>query len=225
MVNITFKENDPVAELKMADAYMRWALEAAEEVVGKDGLAVVLRDAKLDHLIDNYPPENLDPPGSGLTFGDYSRLNAELLTFFGRAGKSMVLRIGRISSRKAIEHQSGTFNLATVLAARMLPSGTQIKMGLSAMMTGFKTINEKFGQEFKGNIEDGGDHFNFIIETDFVTAGLQSDAPIGWLIEGLIEEAGMQVFKKFFDVTQVECRSMGAPASVWHVPKKPSEKA
>ena len=69
-------------------------------------------------------------------------------------------------------------------------------------------------------IENGGDHWIFSIETDSVSAGLQSDAPVGWLIKGLIEESAEQIFKKKFDVEQVACR---APASVWHVPKKPTK--
>lgn len=224
MVTITFKtEHDPVADLKMNDAYMRWALEAAEEIIGKDGLAVVLRSGGLEKLVDNYPPDNLEPPGVGLRFGDYAKLNAALLNFYGRPGKSIVLRIGRLSARKGIEHQSGVFNLATILAAKLLPSATQIKMALSAMLSGFKVLNEKFGQEYKGTIEDADDHYKFIIESDALSAGLRADAPIGWLMEGLIEESGRQIFGKFFDVTQEACRSMGAPASVWQVPKQPSE--
>jgi predicted hydrocarbon binding protein len=223
MVRITERPGDSVAAVPLNDAYMRWALEAAEEVVGKDGLAVVLRQAGLERFIDNYPPDNLEPPGSGLTFGDYAKLNAGLLSFYGRPGKGMVMRIGRISARKSIEHQSGIFNLGTVLAAKLLPSSTQIKMALSAMLAGFKVMADKFGGKFEGSIEDGGDYWVYSLTTDPVSAGLSADGPIGWLIEGSIEEAGRQVFGKFYDVQQVACRSMGAPASVWHVPKQPSE--
>ncbi|HEX2621102.1 MAG TPA: 4-vinyl reductase [Phototrophicaceae bacterium] len=223
MVHITDRPGDPVAAFKMNDAYMRWALEAAEEVVGKDGLAVVLRQSGLERFVDNYPPDNLEPPGIGITFGDYANLNAGLLTFYGRPGKGMVMRIGRISSRKAIEHQSNIFNLSTVRAASLLPAATQVKLTLSAMLAGFKILYEKFGQEFKGEITDGGDYYIYSVETDPISAGKSADGPIGWLIEGTIEEAGRQIFGKFFDVTQVACRSMGAPASVWHVNKQPTE--
>lgn len=222
-IKITFRDDDPVARLRINDAYMRWALEAAEDVVGHDGLKVVLRDAGLEYLIDNYPPDNLEPPGVGISYGDYAKLNAGLLNFYGRPGKGMVTRIGRESAKRGIEHQSGVFNLAAVLAAKLLPPATQIKMGLSAILSGWKVLNEKFGQEFKGTIEDAGDHYKFILETDPVSAGLVSDHPIGWLIEGTIEEAARQTFGRFFDVTQEACRSMGAPASIWRVPKQPSE--
>lgn len=223
MVTIKERPGDPVAQMPLNDAYMRWALEAAEEVVGKDGLAVVLRQSGLERFVDHYPPDELDPPGHGITFGDYARLNGGLLSFYGRPGKGMVMRIGRISARKGIEHQSNVFNLGTVLAAKLLPSSTQIKMALSAMIAGFVVMGEKFGAKFEGTIEDGGDYWIYSLVTDPVSAGLSSDGPIGWLIEGSIEEAGRQIFGKFFDVTQVACRSMGAPASVWHVPKQASQ--
>ena len=40
-------EADPVAALYMVEAYMRWALLAAEEVAGANGLAIVLRQSGL----------------------------------------------------------------------------------------------------------------------------------------------------------------------------------
>lgn len=223
MVQISLKTTpDPVADLKVVDAYMRWALEAAEEVVGKDGLAVVLRDAHLERLINNYPPDVLEASGS-INYGDYAALSSGILNFFGRPGKSMVMRMGRIAARKGIEHQSGTFSLGAVLAAKLLPYSIQVKMGLSAMMSGLRTLNEKSGQEFIGTIEDRGDRYAFIMETCPVCAGKQSDSHICWLWEATIEEACRQVFGKFFDVVEVECRAKGAPACVFEVPKQPSE--
>ena len=48
-------EHDPVAGLYIVDAYLRWALPAAAEIVGKKGLVVILREAGRGRLIDNYP--------------------------------------------------------------------------------------------------------------------------------------------------------------------------
>ncbi len=110
-----------------------------------------------------------------------------------------------------------------MIAAKLLPSGMQIKMGLSAMMAGLRTMNEKVGQDFKGTIEDRGDKFVFIMETCPVCAGKHSESHICWLWEATIEEACRQVFGKFFDVVEVECRAKGAPACVFEVPKHPSE--
>ena len=56
--------HDPVADLPIVDAYMRWALLAAEEVVGKQGMSAILRQISLAHLIDSYPPEVLQVSGN-----------------------------------------------------------------------------------------------------------------------------------------------------------------
>lgn len=217
-------EPDPITNMLIVDAYMRWALEAAEEVVGKQGLAIVLREAGLERFIDNYPSNNLEISGT-VTFGDYTNLSSGLLNFYKRPGKGMVIRVGRVAAKKGIEHQSGVFNLATIMAAKLLPSGTQIKMGLSAMIAGFRTIYAKAGQEFKGRLEDRGDRWAFIVETCPVCAGKQSDSHICWLFEASVEESARQVFGKFFDVVEVECRAKGASACVFEVSKKPSDEA
>lgn len=218
MATISDRPNDPIADYKLVDAYMRWALEATEEVAGVEGLKIVLRDANLEKYIDNYPKDKPQVV-SGVTFSDYASLNAGLLTFYGRAGRGIVKRVGRVSARKGYEHQSSTFNIATVLAAKALPPSTQIKMGITAMMSGFKIMGESAGHEFKGTITDEGDHYNFILETDPLTAGKQSDSMMGWLMEGSLEEAMRIAFGRECDVVQTACRSMGEPASIWLVPK------
>ncbi|MGD9101719.1 MAG: 4-vinyl reductase, partial [Anaerolineae bacterium] len=93
-------EHDSVADMGMPNSYVRWALEAIEEVAGKNGLAVILREAGLEALKDNFPPDTDD--FGGLTMGQYSDLNAAVLNFFGRAARSMTMRVGRVSTRQAI---------------------------------------------------------------------------------------------------------------------------
>ena len=39
-------EHDPVTDLTLVDIYMRWALQAAEEVVGKQGLSSEVADGQ-----------------------------------------------------------------------------------------------------------------------------------------------------------------------------------
>ena len=56
-------EDDPVCMMHITDAYFRWALMAAEEVAGKRGLEIVLREADLSHLIGQYPEEKLAVSG------------------------------------------------------------------------------------------------------------------------------------------------------------------
>jgi predicted hydrocarbon binding protein len=217
-MDITSKaEHDPVADLHQVDAYMRWALLAAEEVVGKQGLAVVLRDAGLERFIDNYPPEELKASGN-ITFGDYAALNAGLFSFFGRAGKSMVMRIGRLSAKHAIEQQAALFGIAAAVASKVLPIPTQLKMGLERMQDGFRKI-----MDIRLRIEDRGDKLAYITEDCPMCAGKQAGEPMCWLWVGTLQEAARWQTGKEFEVVEVECRAMGAPACVWEISKTPKE--
>ena len=224
-MNITDKpEHDPVSDLLLTDAYMRWALMSAEEVVGKNGLAVVLRQIGLERLIGNYPPNQLKST-VGLTFGHYTALNAGLLEFFGRAARSMALRIGRQSSRYAIEYQGALFGTAALLASKILPLGTQVKMGLSATQLGLRRLSQAAGQDHRFALEDRGDRWAYIDYDDALSAGKLADAPMGYVQTGALQEALHWQTGKEFAVEQVACRAMGAPASVWEVSKAPAPPA
>lgn len=215
-------DHDPVADLPMVDAYMRWALLSAEEVIGKNGMTVVLREAKLDRLINNYPPDELKVT-LGLSFGDYAALNAGLLTFFGRAGRSMGLRIGRQTARYAIEIQGPLFGTAALLGAKVLPMASQLKMGLTAMQVGMRKLAQSVGSDRHMELEDRGDCFAYVDYHCPFSAGKLSDEVLGWIQTGAISEALRWQTGKEFEVEQSACRSMGAPASIWLVKKTPKQ--
>jgi predicted hydrocarbon binding protein len=225
MVTITDKaEHDAVADMLMVDAYMRWTLEAAKKIIGEDALNLVLHEAKLERFIDNPPSGEMI--ATNVTFGEYSSFNAALLNQFQLYGKKVAKDVGRENAQMAMAFQRSLFNMATLSAAKLLPSAIQLKMGLAAMMAGFRTLyKEKAGETFKGRIEDRGQHFAYIAEDCPFCAGKQSGSCIGWMWEAVIEEAGRQAWGKFFDVVETECRAKGDPAGVWLVPKTPGDES
>lgn len=213
---------DPCAGLHLPDAYMRWALLAAEEVVGAAGMKAVLREAGLERFLEGYPPEEFTY-ASQVTRGDYARLNASLFNFFGRAGKSMVLRIGRTSARYGIQKQGALFNVAAILAAKVLPYSTQIKMLMENIHGGFNKLSESIGESHHSHVEDGGDHWLFVSEDCSVCAGQEADAVMCWMWVGTLEESIRWFTGKEPVVVETACRSQGAPACTWKVSKKPKE--
>ena len=215
-------EHDPVSDLRLTDAYMCWALMSAEEVVGKNGLAVVLRQIGLERLIGNRPPNQLKST-AGLTFGDYATINAGLLEFFGRAARSTALRIGRQSSRYAIEYQGALFGTAALIASKLLPSATQVKMGLTAAQLGLRRLSQAAGQDHRFALEDRCNRWAYVDYDDALSAGKLSDEPRGWAQTGALQETLLWQTGKEFAVQQVACRSMGHPASIWEVSKTPSQ--
>ena len=215
-------QHDPVSDLPLVEAYMRWALMAAEEVVGKQGLGIILRENNLERFVDNYPPENLKLT-QVVSSGDYANLCAGVMKFYGRAGKSVVIRIGRLSAKYAIEKQGVIFNIAARTAIKLMPLSSQIKTGLENMQDGYRKIYKDGGSEIHLRIEDRGDKWAYIAENCPLCTGKESDSPICWSFIGTLKESTMWLTSKELEIEEVECRAMGVPACVWEISKTARE--
>lgn len=225
MLEITNKpEPDPVASLHILDAYMRWALLAAEEIVGAPNMHIILRRARLERLVDNYPPNRLEVSGD-FTFGDYANFCAALLDFFGRAGEEMVGHIGGTSARKAISQQFELYNISGLIGSQTLPVADQLQLGMEAILAGFQQLAAGAGEEWRGHIEDRGVTLAFVVETCPLCAGKRANGCIGALFTGMLRESAKWLLNQQFAVKETACRAKGDPAGVWEVNKTPLEKS
>ena len=205
-MQIKDKPSDPVAELHMVDAYMRWALMAVEEVVGKPGLKVVLRENDLERFSEDFPAEKLGVSGD-ITCQDYANL----------------YRIGRLSTRYAIEKQGKLYNVATRAAVRVMPLEQQISTGLDNLINGFVKLWQEHSENAIVEKEDRGETFAYINATCPNCAGKQADEPICHQSTGMLLETFEWLTGKKIGVEQVACRAMGAEACVWEIDKTASE--
>ena len=73
----------PKSEYYYANKIALIAMKALEEVMGKNGMNAILNLAHLPHLIDHYPPDNLE---RGFNFSDFSALNLALEEMYGPRG-------------------------------------------------------------------------------------------------------------------------------------------
>jgi predicted hydrocarbon binding protein len=152
----------------------------------------------------------------------YASLSAGLYNFFGRAARSMVLRIGRISTQHGIKEQSAAFNIATLLATKVLPAPARIRLTMENMQRGYRKYSQEVGQDQLLSLEDRGDTLAYVAETCPVCAGKQADGPMCALFDGVLTEAVHWITGRDFAVREVECRAMGAKACVWEIAKSPS---
>lgn len=195
---------------------VRIYLETLEEVMGRNGLSAVLNLAKLPHLIDNYPPNNLD---KAFPFEDFAAINQALEDMYGpRGGRGLALRASRASFDKGLKEFGAVAGVADA-AFRLLPLKVKMGMGLKAMADVFNRFSDQVTR-----VEDRGDHFAYIIEVCPVCYGRHSDKPVcyaalGLLIEGLRWVSG----GKEFDVEEVKCIAAGDPVCEFIIPKKPKE--
>ncbi|MBN1537326.1 MAG: 4-vinyl reductase [Anaerolineales bacterium] len=83
-----------------ANRVIRLYLLAIEEVIGKKGLNATLNLANLSHLVDNYPPENMEKQ---FDFADFSTINMALEEIYGdKGGRLLSTRAGKVYFESAL---------------------------------------------------------------------------------------------------------------------------
>lgn len=189
-------------------------LQAMEEVMGKNGLNAILNMAHLKHLIDNYPPDNLERE---FDFADYSSLNGALEEMYGaRGGRGLAQRAGRASFAQGLRN-FGALAGAGDLAFKVLPLGAKLKLGIPAMAKVFSSVSDQ-----KSTVEEADGEYLYKMQPCPVCFGRKSDKPmcysgVGLLQEGLKWVSGGHEFK----VYETKCIAAGDEACVLVIPKEP----
>ena len=211
---------DPMLELPITDAHIRWALEAVEEVSGEKGMAVILRQAGLEQLIGNYPPNQL--VFAGYTFEEYAALNRAILDFYGRAAGSFARRIGRLSTKNMVAEQDDLLGLQR-LALKAMSTELRVKLALYSSARLFINLYKKEGDiEVTHTVEDHGSHFTYSLRECPCCAGTSADRPICSMWLGVLYEGGVYVTDgKVFEYQEIACRAMGAEFCTFKVGKVP----
>lgn len=210
---------DPVAEIKLPNGYMRWAIEAAAETVGADGMRAVLEQAGLGRLVSSPPPEDMEL--GSITFADFASFGVAMLQLHDRAGRGLMNRLGRYMAKKTLEEMPGFFELAGG-ALKVLPTNKQLAVALQQMKNGFVKIYDPAGIRLHLEIEEENGKFVYSSAECPSCAGKQTDEPICHLWVGVIEEGAAWVSGgKKFNVRQASARSMGAPVCAWEIDVTP----
>jgi predicted hydrocarbon binding protein len=192
----------------------RIVLLAFEEVMGTHGVNALLNLAQLQHLIGNYPPNNLEP---GFPFGELSRLQQALDEMYGaRGGRGLGLRAGRATWKHALAEFAPVLGIAD-LASRALPLNIKLKIGLDVFAETFNKFTDqrvRLGEDERGYL--------WIIERCPVCWQRTSTSPCCHLAIGLLEQSLDWVSRgRRFRVEEVSCIAMGAPTCTLVISKNP----
>ncbi len=192
----------------------RIVLVALEEIMGQHGVNAVLNLAKLTHLVNNYPPNNLK---LGFTFSEFSAIQQTLDDMYGeRGGRGLALRAGRETWKYALKEFMPVLGI-TDLAMRMLPLGIKIKIGLDVFA---ETFNKFSDQQVRLGEDDT--HYLWIIERCPVCWQRTSETPSCHLAIGLLEQALDWVSRgRRFKVEEVSCIASGDETCTIAISKRP----
>ena len=189
-------------EYVLVNALMRQALIAMEEVMGKNGVAAVLRTSNLSQYIDHLPPDDLDPAIKG---ADYAGLNKAIEDFYGRGGRGILQRVGKASFEYGLREQSALMGLAGI-ALKLLPPKQQIHMVFNSIASALRKTNsmDRIEVEAKGNV------VAYISHSCSICYKRKNDKPLCYLYLGTLGEAVHWATGQVYPVQEIECSACGA---------------
>jgi predicted hydrocarbon binding protein len=205
----------PRSEYFYANKFARISLLALEEVMGKNGLNAILNLAHLPHLIDNFPPDNLE---RGFNFADYSAFNTALEEMYGpRGGRGLAQRAGRATFNDALRNFGALAGVGD-LAFKVLPLQAKLRIGLPAMAKIFSTISDQHS-----TVSERHDEFVYTIHRCPVCWGRKNvDKPVCYIATGLLQESLKWVSGgNEFRVNESHCIAMGDPTCEFVIQKTP----
>ncbi len=205
----------PKSEYYYANKIVLITMKALEEVMGKNGLNAILNLAHLPHLIDNYPPDNLERE---FNFADFSALNLALEEMYGpRGGRGLALRAGRAAFADALRN-FGALAGAGDLAFKVLPLQAKMRIGIPAMARIFSQISDQLS-----TVEEKENEFIYTIHRCPCCWGRHGvDKPVCFIAVGLLQEGLKWVSGgNEFRVNESKCVAMGEEVCEFVIQKTP----
>ena len=204
----------PVSGLYYPNKIAHIALKALEDVMGKNGVNAILNLANLQHLIDNYPPPNLNRE---FDFAYFSAIWGALEEMYGpRGGRGLALRAGRATFSEGLRN-FGALAGAGDLAFKVLPLQIKLKIGLPAMARIFTQTSDQHS-----TVESKDDHFIYTIHKCPVCYGRQIDKPGCHVATGLLQEGLKWVSGGYdFRVVETKCIAVNDDVCEFEIMKEP----
>ncbi|NDJ62353.1 MAG: 4-vinyl reductase [Chloroflexi bacterium] len=195
--------------------FARLAIEAMEEIMGKNGLHAILNLAGLQEYVDNYPPDNLD---KAFDFADFTALNIALEDMYGpRGGRGLALRAGRAIFAGGLRSFGALAGVGD-LAFKVLPLNAKLKVGVPAMAN----IFSQFSDQVSNVHDEGDDKIIYTMETCALCWNRKSDKTVCYMGQGLLQE-GLQWLSggREFKVDMTTCIAKGDEMSRFVIFKEP----
>jgi predicted hydrocarbon binding protein len=196
----------------------RLYIDALNEVMGESGLNSILRLARLDTYIGNFPPNNLERK---FDFAEFTALSVALEDMFGpRGGRGLALRAGRVCFSHGLKN-FGAMVGAGDLAFRVLPLPAKLKMGLPALASIFTNFSDQLTE-----IQEYDDHYAYVIKKCPVCWGRHTDKAVCHVSTGVLQEGLRWVSGgREFRVVESECIAKGDAHCVFAIYKTPVDQA
>lgn len=203
-------------ERKTDNFSMKITLETLENIIGRNGLKSILNHSRLQHYIDNFPPDNDE---LAIPLEDIHSLHFSLLELFGKKGvRSLQLRIGQEICRIGIERRSGIVR-ALKIGSKLLPESQRMRLALEKYIEQAEIRQPASNGASRFLLDEHDDFFELTDRDYHMGQGLQSETPVCNDIVGTLSYLLNWVTGHSHEVEEIKCRAMGFPADVFRINK------
>lgn len=205
----------PPSGYKLPNRLARITLQTIEELLTPKGMETLLTLAHLQHLIQNYPPANLE---RGFDFSEMGALNLGLEEYYGpRGGRGLALRAGRMVFNNALSH-FGALEGVEAAAFRILSMNLKLKVGLGALARIFSDFSDQ-----PSRVQEKSPEFHYLVHRNSVCWGRSGEEkPVCFMMVGILQEALNRISGgREFRVDEAECLAAGGELCRFVIPKEP----
>lgn len=180
----------------------RRVLLAIQEVMGVNGLNIILRRARLERYINRLPPANRE---GGMRAAEFAALSQSVEEYYGTGARGMLNRIGREVFAQSMQENKVAAAVEGVIG-RVLPAQLRLRQALNRLAADLSAPDSKISVHL--------DDRRLVVAADAGDAavGRTSSAPVCHLMVGEIQAAAYQATGREFDVVETSCRAKGDAA-------------
>jgi predicted hydrocarbon binding protein len=195
--------------------FARLAMEAMEDIMGRNGLNAILNLAHLPQYVDRFPSDNLDKE---FDFAEFTALMMALEDMYGpRGGRALALRAGRRVFAGGLKSFGALAGVGD-LAFKVLPLNAKLRVGVPAMAN----IFSQFSDQISNVYDEGSDRVVYTMERCPLCWGRKTDRPVCFMAQGLLQE-GLSWLSggREFKVDMTTCIAKGEDMSRLVIYKEP----
>jgi predicted hydrocarbon binding protein len=205
----TFNEGE---EPQYPSAGMRLLIMAVERVTGEKGVNAMLRSAGLEQYVGNYPPNVIE---FNIPYSQYSAFGKAMEDFYGRAAKSMQLRVGQELFNYGINEQPRMLGVAAT-AMKFMPMAMKMKFSMDRIVANSRDLG------IPTDLRDAGDHYIYSVGMCPYCYNRHTDIGCNAMV-GVLTSTLRWATGKNFLIEEVTCRGKGGQSCSYRISKTPTD--
>jgi predicted hydrocarbon binding protein len=192
---------------RLPNRFVHPFFHTVEEQMGKYSLHMLLRQAGLEHYIDQLPPANRK---TCMLSSEYAQFQGAFRAYYGKGARGALNRIGRRVFQCLIKASPLRSRLC-LFWIRLMPRAARGKKGLDFLASQLREPDGKI------SVHTLDLDLVFVVATSDSACGQSALEPICWVTQGMIQEALLWAAEVEPEVEEISCQAAGGETCTFRI--------